>query len=195
MKQVRLHNSDKFFTVDDKDYQLVNKASWSLSPDGYVRATVSKNNRMFVHRYIMNAPKGKLIDHIDGNPLNNTRENLRVCIHNQNTSNSFKKAGLSVYKGVSYDKGMKRKKRWMARLEHNNKNITIGRYLTEDEAALAYNKCAYKIWGKFCVLNDVTNRKQKRGTQSNESRDGTRNGRQQKGYERIKLYLFKGKLC
>lgn len=85
-----------------KDYK------WSISPDGYARATINKK-RYYIHRFLI--PNAKIVDHINGNTLDNRRENLREASFQQNIANSFKKPGLSIYKGVSYDKNSKRKKK------------------------------------------------------------------------------------
>lgn len=158
---LKLSNSEMVIKVDSDKYDSLSKYDWRLSNIGYARATV-EGHRMFLHRYLTNAPKGVLVDHINGDTLDNRLCNLRLCTYSENSANTMKKVGLSVYKGVSYDKNTKRKKRWMARLEYKGKNITIGRFYTEDEAALAYNEKAFELWGEFCVLNDIENKIQTR---------------------------------
>jgi hypothetical protein len=104
----------------------------------------------------MHIPINKVIDHINRNPLDNHKSNLRICSQRQNVVNSKKKEGcVSKYKGVSWDISMKRKKRWYAACEYNNKQIKIGRFATEIEAALAYNKKAKELWGEYVTINNV----------------------------------------
>ena len=77
MKKIHLrgkHGLGKYTLVDDVDFKLLNIYKWRLGKNGYVSG--SKNQ--FIHRVIMNPPQDKEIDHIDGNPLNNQRSNLRI---------------------------------------------------------------------------------------------------------------------
>ena len=95
MKQIPL-TKNKFTLVDDEDYELVNKYNWYFGA-GYARSM----EKILMHRLIMKAKKGQMIDHIDGNGLNNQRSNLRFCTHSQNMANKkgFKNTS-SKYKGV-----------------------------------------------------------------------------------------------
>lgn len=133
---------------------MSNNIKLYLNSCGYIRFSYNKC-RYFLHRYVMKATKNQIIDHKNGNKLNNKLSNLRFCTYSQNSANIVKNKGISKYKGVSFDKNGKRIKRWMARCEIKGRNITIGRFLTEKEAAIAYNIKAYELWGEFAVLNKV----------------------------------------
>lgn len=159
MKFVNLINSEAKAIVSDIDFDKVVPYKWSLSSNGYVRATINKK-RLFLHKFLIN---GKIIDHINGNPLDNRRENLRIASYTQNSANRFKKVGLSIYKGVTFASTENRRKKWKASLEYYGKTVFIGRFLTEEEAAIAYNKKAIEIWGEYAVLNDTINKTQIRG--------------------------------
>lgn len=140
-----------FFKVDNADYNKIRKYKWGISPDGYIRATISPYDRIYIHNFLLNH---KGIDHINNNPLDNRRCNLRKATPSQNIANSNKRAGCtSRYKGVRYDGSGKRIKRWMAQYEYKNKSHTIGRYNTELEAKEAYNYVAKKVWGEFAKIN------------------------------------------
>ncbi len=104
-----------------------------------------------MHRQIMNAPAGLVVDHIDGNGLNNRKSNLRVCTQGQNSLNSRPRRNCSSrYKGVSF---YKRDKIWQAQIFYNFRTINIGRFDDEVEAALAYDRKAEELFGEFAYLN------------------------------------------
>lgn len=140
--------------VDDDMLPVLNNYKWHVNSNyvrGYARGEVVK-----MHRLIMSAPKGVEVDHINGNPLDNRRENLRLCSHAQNMANrKVNSTSASGYKGVNYDKNMSRRKRWAASIHHEGRRIKIGRYFTKEEAARAYNKVASKLKGDFARLNKV----------------------------------------
>lgn len=151
--KICLSNSNKVTYVDKVDKELA-KFDWRISPDGYARVTIN-GKRWFMHRYIMQPPKDKEVDHKDGNRLNNRRRNLRICTRRENAINScpMKSKVYSKYKGVTYCSTEKRRKKWSVNLEINNKSVYVGRYLTEEEAKEAYNKKAKELFGEFAWLN------------------------------------------
>lgn len=143
--------------VDAADYELACRYKWhAVKPSGAYYAASSygpKNHRSYIylHRLLMNAPSGVLIDHIDGNGLNCTRANLRLATRSQNNSNRDKQPkNKSGYKGVSWDKV---NKKWVAYIQVGNKSINLGRYATADDAARAYDAGAKKFHGEFARLN------------------------------------------
>ena len=152
---VKLSNSKKRLIIDNIDRSLL-KFDWRLSPDGYARTTIC-GIRWYIHRYIMKPPLNMVVDHIDGDKLNNHRSNLRICSHRENVINSSaqKHKLYSKYKGVSFCSTEKRIKKWVAACELHGKRITIGRFHTEIEAAKAYNKEAKKLFGKYAKLNII----------------------------------------
>jgi hypothetical protein len=80
---------DAVITIDDDDLALFSTVSWQVkspAPARYVQGRLN-GTRVYLHRLIMNAPKGLVVDHIDGNGLNNTRANLRVVTQQQNMWN------------------------------------------------------------------------------------------------------------
>ena len=75
------------FKFSLEDWELVTRHSWCVDPRGYLAATYNKKHTV-LHRLIMNAPKGYVTDHINGDKLDNRRENLRICTQHQNTMNN-----------------------------------------------------------------------------------------------------------
>jgi len=153
MIEIPLQNTEKRAIVDDNFFYLSN-FKWQLSPRGYVRGTIKKGKRVFLHRLIMKAQKGQILDHKNNNPLDNQIENLRFCSQRQNVANQVRtKRKYSKYKGVTYSITEKRKKRWTASCEYDNKEYRVGRFHTEKEAVDWYNKKAKELWGDFAKLN------------------------------------------
>ena len=121
------------------------------------RNPISKKTLM-MHRLIMNANSDQIIDHIDGNGLNNKKENLRFVTKSENSQNKKRKStSSSKYKGVYYAATEKNnlKKPWRAYIKDSksNKKITLGHFLTEEEAAKAYDQKAIELFGEFARLN------------------------------------------
>ena len=103
----------------------------------------------------MDAPKGKHVDHIDGNVLDCRKQNLRFASSSENNQNSRKKRAkhaTSKFKGVYWDKQLSK---FRARIYHKGKNHHIGLFDNEVDAALAYNKKAVDFFAPFAYLNTV----------------------------------------
>jgi hypothetical protein len=124
--------------VDQEDYERLGHLSWCLSSEGYVwrivRRRDGRRTHDRLHRVIMDAPQGVEVDHIDGNPLNNRRENLRLVTHQQNQQNRPKphKRNTSGYRNVSLDK---RRGKWTAYGRFPGKTVYLGGYDDIEEAA------------------------------------------------------------
>lgn len=99
----------------------------------------------------MNFPENMVIDHINNNSLDNRKSNLRLCTKRENSLNCIKRVkGTSLYKGVHYEEG---RKKYTAQIMVNRKHIFLGRFKTEDQAAMAYNIAALKYFGEFARPN------------------------------------------
>ena len=106
-----------------------------------------------LHRLITNAKKGEVVDHINGNPLDNRRENLRITTQEFNTKNATKKnSATSKYKGVFRHK-RKGYIRWKAQIQVNKHKRGLGYFLDEEAAAKAYDIAAKELFGQFAKLN------------------------------------------
>lgn len=140
-----------FFLLDLDDVEMVEKYHWIINKDGYACAWINKRPRTF-HRYIMGEPKGKTIDHINHNKLDNRRNNLRECTageNNQNRSNTNNPLGV---KGVYLNEWGT----YRAQITINRKYKYLGTFQTLKEACDAYDIAAERIFGEFAVLNNYS---------------------------------------
>jgi len=140
-------------TFDDSDFYKIKDHRWMLKKhrNTFYAITDIKGKRTYMHRLIFGSKKGKIIDHIDRNGLNNCKKNLRFCTSAQNSYNRIGiKNTSSKYKGVTWDK---KRLLWLSRIGFKYKTIFIGRFKKEKDAAIAYDKAAKKYFGKFCKTN------------------------------------------
>lgn len=148
--------NNKTARIDWADYQLTNQHKWHYH-SGYVIARQQLNGKrthILLHRLIMNTPHGMVVDHIDGNRLDNRRKNLRNCkVIDNNRNVSITINNKTGYKGVSIRNDLV--KPYAAFIKHNYKTIYLGSFTTPEEAARAYNNAAVKLYGVFAKLNSV----------------------------------------
>jgi hypothetical protein len=142
-----------FAIVDAADYERVRRHAWCASGTGkrmYAYRHDRKGRTIAMHRFLTNCPKGLVVDHIDGNGLNNRQGNLRVCTQQQNLYNSGPKGKSSKYKGVCRDKA---KNKWVVHIWYDHRNVFLGRFDDEVEAARTYDRTAYEFFGEYAYLN------------------------------------------
>ena len=97
----------------------------------------------------MEVGDGKIVDHKDGNPLNNHRDNLRLCTPSQNNKNSRKQSNnTSGFKGVSKHRDV-----WLAQIRVDDRFKYLGCYKDKIEAAKSYDKAAYELFKEYAKLN------------------------------------------
>jgi hypothetical protein len=148
MKKIKFENTKNYALVDDDDYVYLSKFQWK---ELIINENISYAGigRVLMHRVIMGYPVGKVIDHIDGNGLNNKKSNLRVCTKAENLRNRRKNYNsFSRYKGITFNSGS-----WKSVIMLNGKYIYIGRYKDEVEAAKAYDQKAREMFGEFAKTN------------------------------------------
>ncbi len=131
--------------VSESKVHLVQGHRWYLAANGYVMAP----GVGLMHRVVTNAPKGEDVDHINFVRHDNRDENLIVCSRAENRMRNRQRAhSKQPYKGVR-----KSGKRWSARIRIDYREIYLGTFDTPEQAALAYDAAAKKIFGQFAVLN------------------------------------------
>jgi hypothetical protein len=155
MKEVKL-TQDKIAIVDDEDYEIVSCHKWCAQKhrNTYYAGTYlyAEGNKKYIHmhRLLMDAKKGQIVDHVNENGLDNRRDNLRFATNSQNLHNSSRTRGTSKYRGVYLRKGTSR---WHSQIKVNNKRIHLGYFDTEIDAAKAHDQAALKYLGEFAKLN------------------------------------------
>lgn len=160
MKHIELSRG-QVTVVDDADYVWLSPLAWFASPtltQWYARTNVrldsGRATTRTMHRMILEPTKGLQIDHIDGDGLNNTRSNLRLVTQSQNLQNMrVVRKHTSRYKGVYQPKG---ETKWFVAIRTGGRQIYLGRFAIEEEAAEAYNASALEHFGEFARLNDVS---------------------------------------
>jgi len=155
MKEIKLTRG-RAALVSEQDFDDINNYRWFSGNHGYaarmIRTESGIRKTLLMHVQIIGSVEGLEIDHVNGNTLDNRRDNLRHVTHSQNMANQVKTRGVSEFKGVSWKK---RNKKWMAQIYKNSTCFYIGLFLSETEAAMAYNKRAVELFGNFAKLNQI----------------------------------------
>ncbi len=143
---------EKFAMVDAEDYERVNRYKWCVSGKGNTLYAYRKDHgrNVYLHQFLMKPRKGKVVDHIDHNGLNDRKGNLRVCNKHQNMLNRRPAVRSSQYKGV---RRCRWNGKWYATLRHNGATIRLGPFDHEIDAAQAYDRKAYEFFGEYAYLN------------------------------------------
>ena len=155
MKEIPL-TKGKVAIVDDEDFHLVSVYKWKFSNRGYAAKNYWENGKsktILMHRLIMGNPEDYFIDHIDGNPLNNRRENLRIVTNHQNTMNQkITSKNKSGYKGGCWSKSNKKR---AATVRNNRRQVHLGYFDNKHDAARMYNFWAADLYGEYARLNVI----------------------------------------
>ena len=131
--------------IDKEDLDKVKGYKWGMCHN-YV-STLYNRKRILLHRFIVDCEDDMMVDHIDGNPLNNTKSNLRIVTSQQNALNKDTKGiGNNKRIGVTFSK---RHNKWLAKIQVNKKEIYLGMYSTEEEAIKAREEAEIKYFGEY----------------------------------------------
>jgi hypothetical protein len=164
MKHIELTHGQKTL-VSDEDFEMLSKYHWMARlQEGKYRAFAEKwhkgkRTRIVMSRLIVDSPKNMVVDHINGDTLDNRRDNLRICTRTQNLQNrKLNKNSKSGYKGVTaFTVKIKTKIYfyWRVWVSKDSKNVSLGYFKDKREAALIYNNYAVRNYGEFAKLNDI----------------------------------------
>lgn len=167
MKEIQL-TQGQVALVDDEDFERVSQVKWcacwqpsyagggKFVARGWVGlAGHARKMGIYLHQFILGKQGSQIIDHIDGNPLNNAKSNLRFATRSQNAANTScvtLSRNQSGFRGVSW---AKKCNMWRADLSVNAKKMWLGYFTDKLEAAKAYNEAARKYHGEFATLNPI----------------------------------------
>jgi hypothetical protein len=124
--------------------------SWTLHKAGYAMCCSSGPKDVLMHRAVAKPSSSAVVDHINGNRLDNRRENLRNCTQAENARNTRRIVNKSGARGVVFDM---RDQKWAAAIGFQGRRIHLGRYDSPEEAGQAYDSAARQLHGEFAVLN------------------------------------------
>ena len=138
----------KYFLVDREDFDRVNEYKWRIDARSYVR----KGFGIFLHRFIMGIIEPKMVvDHVNGDKLDNRKANLRIVTNTQNAQNKKKQVNnTSGFKGVFFNKTTNK---CVAQIRINGKCKYLGNFSTPEAAAHAYDEAARIYHGEFGRYN------------------------------------------
>ena len=144
--------------IDLADWDLVKDYRWYahwedntfyVLTNVYSAYTVQQKIRL--HRLLLAAPKGVLVDHVDRNGLNNRRNNIRLVTSLENRCHSVgQKGSRSAYKGVTWNK---QSRKWQSGIMLHGQSRHLGLFNDELDAAEAYDEAAIELFGEYALLN------------------------------------------
>ena len=139
-KNCNIKNKTK---IDLEDLEKVLSKKWRCSNNGYIKS----NDNLLLHRFIMDCPKDKVVDHINGDKTDNRKSNLRICSQSENLRNSkISKDNNSGYKGVSFHKASGK---WRARITVNKDTKYLGLFKDKEKAIKVRKEAENKYFGEY----------------------------------------------
>lgn len=135
---------DKFYNekcrvlIDTNDIDLIKNIRWYFGANGYIMGHTKDRKNITLHKVLTKTGQRELVDHINGNKLDNRRENLRLATHQQN---NFNKKALGVRKTKS--------KKYQAYITYNKKQINLGVYEDFNDAVVARKNGEKKYFKEY----------------------------------------------
>jgi len=157
MKKISL-TQGQFAMVDDADFEWLNQwkwcAAWNFETKSFYVVREVKRKQVYMHRVILDAPKGMMVDHKNHDTLNNQRINIRLATYSQNAMNAkmLNSDNTSGYRGVSW---RKRRKRFRVQIRKEGKDFYLGSFKNPKEGAKIYNEKAKELFGEFSFINKI----------------------------------------
>lgn len=152
-KCLRVRGAKSCVKVDPDIHTRAAARSWHLH-QGYPATTIGsgrKAYKLYLHRFVTEAKPGTIIDHVNGDPLDNRRENLRVATKSQNAANT----GPSVVNRLGLKGVSRRGEKYRAFIHKGGKTIYLGAFDTSKAAACRYDREAKKLFGEFAKTNKL----------------------------------------
>src|SRR5262245_12780739 len=135
-------------TVDDELFPFLSLLTWHLTPQGYAHGRVL-DRMVLMHRLVANARPRYVVDHVNGNKLDNRRANLRECLQRENSRNNGFRQGR-IFKGIALDP---RDGKWSARMVVDGHPYSFGFSTDPAIAARAWDAAARYHYGQFARTN------------------------------------------
>lgn len=134
------------FLVDSHLFHALSQYKWNPDSHGYARRyggweEGKEKSPIYMHRQIMDAKQGQIVDHVNGDIFDNRLENLRFCSAAQNRVNSRKNKGITFHKKAG---------KWQAQIKFDRKQKYLGIFSDRDDAIMAYKNASRKYYGEFC---------------------------------------------
>ena len=147
-------NTNKPFIFDINDFEKVSKYHWYEETNGYIRSSGKrKEDKIFLHRLIMDFPENMWIDHINHNTLDNRKLNLRIASTSQNTMNHIK--GSNNTSGMSGVVWVKNRNKWKSQIKFNGQLIFLGEYDKFEDAGKRRKQAEEEYFKEYSYDNSM----------------------------------------
>jgi len=152
--KIKAYNTNDFILVDEEDFSFLSQYNWSVTEMEYVWTKIN-GITTYMHRLIMNCPENLTVDHINHNPLDNRKSELRICTYSQNNYNRKcgSKNSASKYKGV---RKSSLENKWQSEVVFEGKTYLVGGFYTQEYSALMYDEKAKELQGVYAYLNNIS---------------------------------------
>jgi hypothetical protein len=155
--RVPLSRGEQFAVIDAADVETVSAYRWGRTRStgkcyaiSRIKLPDGRRQNVFMHRLILKPMPNSLVDHVNGDTLDNRRTNLRQCSHAENMRNTFMRDNKTGFKGV-----WKHGKGYYASIEKKGQKCRIGPFSTPEMAAAAYAGAATILFGEFARFDLV----------------------------------------